>query len=72
MSRGNSPYMTSGAVYGLVKDAIGVGYTIFFERLKKFDEMRLIPLTQANVRGNTREIALRYDAEQIMKECGSR
>jgi len=64
--------MTSGAVYGLVKDAIGVGYTIFFERLKKFDEMRLIPLTQANVRGNTREISLRYDAEQIMKECGSR
>jgi len=72
LSRGHSPYMTSGAVYGLVKDAIGVGYTVFFERLKKFDEMRLITLTQAKVRGNTREIALRYDAEQIVKECGSR
>jgi len=72
VSRGNSPYMTSGGVYELVKDAIGVGYTVFFERLKKFDEMRLITLTQAKVRGSTREIALRYDAEQIVKECGSR
>ena len=71
VSRGNSPYMTSGAVYGLVKDAIGVGYTVFFERLKKFDEMRLISLTQAKVRGNTREIALRYDADRVMLECRS-
>lgn len=58
--------MTSGAVYGMVKEVIGVGYTVFFERLKKFDEMRLITLTQAKVRGNTREIALRYDADRVV------
>lgn len=69
LSKGHSPYMTSGALYGMVKDSISVGYTLFFERLKKFDEMSLITLTQAKVRGNTREIALRYDADGVVKAC---
>ena len=71
LSRGASPYMTSGAVYGMVKESIGVGYTVYFEHLKKFDEMRLITLTQGKVRGNTREIALRYDAGRVVAECRS-
>lgn len=71
LSRGASPYMTSGTVYGMVKESIGVGYTVYFEHLKKFDEMRLITLTQGKVRGNTREIALRYDADRVVAECRS-
>jgi len=55
----------------MVKESIGVGYTVYFEHLKKFDEMRLITLTQGKVRGNTREIALRYDADRVVAECRS-
>jgi hypothetical protein len=38
---------------------------------KKFDDMRLITLTQDMVRGNTREIALRYDAGWAVKTWGT-
>lgn len=71
LSRGTSPYMTSGAVYGFVKESLGIGYTVYFEHLKKLDEMRLITLTQGRVRGNTREIALRYDADRVVEACSS-
>jgi archaeal cell division control protein 6 len=71
LSRAPSPHMTSGSVYGMVKESIGVGYTDYFEHLKKFDDMRLITLTPGRVRGNTREIALRYDADQVVEACGS-
>jgi cell division control protein 6 len=70
LSRGTSPYMTSGAVYGIVKESLGIGYTVYFEHLKKLDEMRLITLTQGRVRGNTREIALRYDSDRVVEACG--
>lgn len=66
-----SPFMTTGAVYGMVKESIGVGYTVYFEHLKKLDEMRLITLTQGKVRGNTREIALRYDPDRVVKVCSA-
>jgi cell division control protein 6 len=69
LSRGASPYMTSGAVYGMVKESLGIGYTVYFEHLKKLDEMRLITLTQGRVRGNTREISLRYDADRVVEVC---
>ncbi len=69
LSTEDSPFMTTGAVYGLVKESIGVGYTVYFEHLKKLDEMRLITLTQGKARGNTREIALRYDAARVVDAC---
>lgn len=69
LSSGDSPYITSGAVYGLVKESLGVGYTVYYEHLKKLDEMRLITLIQGKVRGNTREIALRYDADRVVDAC---
>lgn len=70
LSRGTFPYMTSRAVYGIVKESLGIGYTVYFEHLKKLDEMRLITLTQGRVRGNTRELALRYDAGRVVETCG--
>jgi cell division control protein 6 len=59
--------MHSGAVFASVREETPIGYTTFFERLKKFDEMRLINLTSRRIGGNTKEISLRYDAEKV---CG--
>ena len=62
--------MHSGAVFASVREETPIGYTTFFERLKKFDEMRLINLTSRRIGGNTKEISLRYDAEKVVEECG--
>ncbi len=62
--------MHSGAVFASVREESPMGYTTFFERLKKFDEMRLINLTSRRIGGNTKEISLRYDAEKVVEECG--
>jgi len=67
INRGTSPHMTSGAVYEIVKESLGIGFTVYFEHLKKLDEMRLNTLTQGRVRGNTREIALRYDSDRVVE-----
>jgi cell division control protein 6 len=61
--------MHSGAIFASVREETPMGYTTFFERLKKFDEMRLINLTSRRIGGNTKEISLRYDAEKVMEEC---
>ncbi len=61
--------MHSGAVFTSVREETPMGYTTFFERLKKFDEMRLINLTSRRIGGNTKEISLRYDAEKVVEEC---
>jgi len=62
--------MYSGDVFASVREATPMGYTTFFERLKKFDEMRLITMRSCWRNGNTREISLRYEAEKVMEECG--
>ncbi len=60
--------MSSGAVFKVVKERLQIGYTTFYNRLKKLDEMRLIAL-QARGEGNKRVIVLRYDAERVVQEC---
>jgi cell division control protein 6 len=62
--------MYSGELFDSVREATPMGYTTFFERLKKFDEMRLISMRSCWRNGNTREISLRYEAEKVMEECG--
>lgn len=62
--------MNSRAVYASVREEVPMGYTLYFERLRKFDRMRLISLDTPKARGNTREIALRFDAGSVMEECG--
>lgn len=71
ISRGDTASMTSGAVYGMVHESTNLGYTTYYEHLKKFDEMRLISFTRGSGRGNTREIALRYDADRVIEACSS-
>ncbi len=67
MSLGTGESLTSGAVFESVKRYMPISYTGFYEKLKKLDEMRLIDLIFLKGRGTTREIALRYDAEKVMK-----
>lgn len=62
--------MNSRAVYASVREEVPMGYTLYFERLKKFDRMRLISLYTPKARGNTREIALRFDAGSVVEKCG--
>jgi cell division control protein 6 len=62
--------LTTGAVFESLKEYMPISYTAFYEKLRKLDEMRLIELISLKGRGNTREIALRYDAEKVMKLTG--
>jgi len=62
--------MNSRAVFSSVREEVPMGYTLYFERLRKFDQMRLINLYSPRIRGNTREIILRFDAEKVVEECG--
>lgn len=62
--------LTSGLVYSSAREKIRIGYTAFHERLKKFDEMRLINVNHRNQGGRTREIVLRYDPERVVVLCG--
>jgi len=62
--------MTSGAVFNAVREEVPMGYTVFYERLRKFEQLRLINLYNRRIGGRTREISLRYDAEKVAEECG--
>lgn len=63
-SRGGE--MNAGEVYAEVKDVLGIGYTKFYEMLKKLDAMRLVNLHYRDGRGRTRVISLRYEPEQVL------
>jgi len=62
--------MISGSIYKGVKDRMSMRYTTFYERLKKFSRMRLIEVRPPRIRGNTREIVLRYDPARVIEACG--
>lgn len=58
--------MNAGEVFASVKDELSIGYTKFYEMVKKFDAMRLVNLNYRDGRGRTRIITLRYDPEQVL------
>jgi len=70
MASDNDTYLTSGAVYESATAKMKISYTGFYEKLRKFDQMRLVELSHLNQRGRTREIALRYDPEKVKEVCG--
>jgi cell division control protein 6 len=70
MAIDNDSYLTSGAVYESAIAKMKLSYTGFYEKLRKFDQMRLVELSHLNQRGRTREIALRYDPEKVKDVCG--
>ena len=59
--------MNAGEVFKSVKEATGLGYTRFYEMVKKFDSMRLINLQYRDGKGRTRVISLRYDPARIIE-----
>ncbi|NYT08064.1 MAG: ORC1-type DNA replication protein [Methanomicrobiales archaeon] len=62
--------MNAGEVYKVVKETLPIGYTRFYEIVKKLDAMRLINLQYRDGRGRTRVISLRYDPSRIIENLG--
>jgi len=62
--------MNAGEVYKAVKETMQIGYTRFYEIVKKLDAMRLINLHYRDGRGRTRVISLRYDPAKILENLG--
>ncbi|MEN6610339.1 MAG: ORC1-type DNA replication protein [Methanoregulaceae archaeon] len=63
--------MNAGEVFTSVKETLKIGYTRFYEIIKKFDEMRIINLQYRDGKGRTRLISLRYDPEKILEHLGN-
>ncbi|MCQ8894380.1 MAG: ORC1-type DNA replication protein [Methanolinea sp.] len=57
--------MSAGAVYKVVKEETGLGYTRFYEIVRKLDAMRLVNLEYRDGKGRTRVITLRYNPERV-------
>jgi cell division control protein 6 len=62
--------MNAGEVYKAVKAGMQIGYTRFYEIVKKFDGMRLVDLQYRDGKGRTRVISLRYDPIKIIEYVG--
>jgi len=60
--------MNAGEVYRSLKEKESIGYTRFYEMVKKLDAMRLVNLSYRDGRGRTRLISLRYDPGRVL-EC---
>lgn len=58
--------LTSGTVFEVVKKKLKMGYTVYYEALRKLDALRLINLQFRDGRGRTRLINLRYDPDKIL------
>ena len=70
MATDTGSFLTSGAVYEVASEKMRLSYTGFYEKIRKFDQMRLVELSYLNNGGRTREIALRYDPEKVKEVCG--
>lgn len=64
--------MAAGAVHEEVNESsMKLGYTRYYEMVKKFDAMRLINLHYREGRGRTRLITLRYDPDRVIEGIDS-
>jgi cell division control protein 6 len=59
--------MNAGEVYKSIRESLSIGYTRFYEIIKKMDAMRLINLEYRDGKGRTRIITLRYDHAKILE-----
>lgn len=62
--------MNAGEIFKAVKAGMPIGYTRFYEIVKKLDAMRLVDLQYREGKGRTRVISLRYDPEKIIEYIG--
>jgi cell division control protein 6 len=58
--------MNAGEVYKSFRESLSIGYTRFYEIVKKLDAMRLINLQYREGKGRTRVITLRYDPARVL------
>jgi archaeal cell division control protein 6 len=58
--------MNAGDVYRSFDKELGMGYTRFYEVVKKFDAMRLVDLEYRDGKGRTRVISLRYEPDRVL------
>lgn len=59
--------MNAGEVYKSIRESSSIGYTRFYEIIKKMDAMRLINLQYRDGKGRTRIITLRYDPAKVLE-----
>jgi len=62
--------MNAGEVYKSIRESLSIGYTRFYEIIKKMDAMRLINLQYRDGKGRTRIITLRYDPAKVLEYLG--
>ena len=58
--------MNAGDVYKSIKESFSIGYTRFYEIVKKMDALRLINLQYREGKGRTRIITLRYEPAKVL------
>lgn len=59
--------MNAGDVYKSIKESLSIGYTRFYEIVKKMDALRLINLQYREGKGRTRIITLRYEPAKVLE-----
>ncbi len=59
--------MNAGDVFTHLKETKSIGYTRYYEIIRKFDQMRLVNLTYRGGKGRTRLISLRYDPQKVIE-----
>jgi len=60
--------MNAGEVYKTISESVAIGYTRFYEVVKKLDALRLVNLHYREGKGRTRLISLRYEPQKVL-EC---
>jgi cell division control protein 6 len=63
----NEKEMNAGDVHKTISQSVEIGYTRFYEVIKKFDALRLINLHYREGKGRTRVISLRYDPQKVFE-----
>jgi cell division control protein 6 len=59
--------MNAGEVYRSFGKDLEMGYTRFYEVVKKFDAMRLVDLEYRDGKGRTRVISMRYEPDRVLE-----
>jgi cell division control protein 6 len=59
--------MNAGDVYKTIAESVEIGYTRFYEVIKKLDALRLVNLHYREGKGRTRLISLRYDPQKVLE-----
>jgi cell division control protein 6 len=59
--------MNTGEIFKAIKDKCGIGYTRFYEIVRKLDAMRLINLEFREKKGRTRLITIRYEPSKVLE-----